>query len=121
MSITFDLFTRWKAGKGFDSDRQALTELGVSHGAAVHWKAGRNADAAVIERMAKDLGENAMLMVALAMKEQSQGASAKTWERFAKQLGAAAAIALALLPFGSVRAEPVHQTLTDAPSIHYAK
>jgi len=102
MSVTFDLFNRWKAAKGFISDRQALTELGVSHGAAVHWKTGRNGDAAVIERMAKDLGENAMLMVALAMKEQSQGESAKTWARFAKQLGAAAAIAMVtLLPLGN--------------------
>ena len=103
MSVTFDLFTRWKAAKGFHSDRQALDELGVSHGAAVHWKNGRNGDAAVIERMAKDLGENAMLMVALAMKEQSQGESAKTWARFAKQLGAAAALALLLLPYGSAK------------------
>lgn len=97
MSITFDLYTRWKATKGFTSDRQALAELGVSHGAAVHWKDGRNGDAAVIEHMAKDLGENAMLMVALAMKEQSKGESAKTWARFAKQLGAAAAVAAVAL------------------------
>lgn len=110
MSITYDLFLRWKAAKGFTSDRQALTALEVSHGAGVHWKAGRNADAAVIEQMARDLGENPMLMVALAMKEQSQGASAKTWARFAKQLGAAAAIAMvALLPLGNAVANALIQ------------
>ncbi|NUO74583.1 MAG: hypothetical protein HOQ32_01075 [Lysobacter sp.] len=100
MSVTFDLFTRWKATKGIESDRQALTALGVSHGAAVHWKAGRNGDAAVIEKMASDLGDNPLLMVALAMKEQSQGDAAKTWARFARQLGAAAALAfVSLLPY----------------------
>lgn len=110
MSITFDLYTRWKALKGFASDRAALAELGVSHGAAVHWKDGRNADAAVIEHMAKDLGENAMLMVALAMKEQSKGESAKTWARFAKQLGAAAALVFVAL-FPSAKASAIATVL----------
>src|SRR5690606_14915181 len=86
-------FDRWKAAKKHSSDRAALAALGVSHGAAVHWKAGRNADADVIERMANDLGENAGALIAQAMAESAKGDAARTWARLAKQLGAAAAVA----------------------------
>src|SRR5690606_6167371 len=93
-------FDRWKAAKKHSSDRAALAALGVSPGAAVHWKAGRNADADVIERMANDLGENAGALIAQAMAESAKGDAARTWARLAKQLGAAAALVLAIaLPY----------------------
>ena len=94
MSTTAELFSRWKAAKGYSSEREALRALRLSPGAAVHWKAGRNADADIIERMAADLGENAGALIAQAMAEQAKGDAAKTWARLAKQLGAAATVAV---------------------------
>lgn len=93
MSTTAALFARWIAAKGYSSERQALKALKLSPGAAVHWKAGRNADADIIEKMARDLDENAGELIALAMAEQAKGEAARTWARLAKQLGAAAAVA----------------------------
>lgn len=96
MSITQTLFERWKVAKGIDSNRAAMRALGLSATANIHWKAGRNADADVIERMANDLGENAGELIAKAMAEQARGEAARTWERIAKQLGAAAVVVLAV-------------------------
>lgn len=111
MSITQTLFDRWKAARGITSNREAMRVLGLSPTANIHWKAGRNADADVIERMANDLGENAGELIARAMAEQAKGDAAKTWARLAKQLGAAAAVVLAVAlpyeaPAASVQAEP---------------
>src|SRR5690606_42006029 len=97
MSTTAALFARWIAAKGYTSERQALKALHLSPGAAVHWKAGRNADADVIEKMAIDLGEDAHALVAQAMAAQAEGASARTWTRIAKRLSPAA-IVLMLAP-----------------------
>jgi Phage related protein. len=118
MSTTADLFARWKAAKGYTSERQALKALRLSPGAAVHWKAGRNADADVIEKMAKDLGENAYALVAQAMAEQAKGPAARTWTRIAKRL---AVTTITLLPVvsGVVQADPGHSG--DARAMYYAK
>lgn len=108
MSITHALFERWKAAKGIDSNRAAMRVLGLSPTANIHWNAGRNADADVIERMANDLGENPGALIAQAMAEQAKGNAARTWERLAKQLGAAAALAavsVALSPAISIAYE----------------
>lgn len=119
MSTTAALFARWIAAKGYTSERQALKALRLSPGAAVHWKAGRNADADVIEKMALDLGENAHALVAQAMAEQAKGPAARTWTRIAKRLAAAAA-AIALLPVvsGPVNADLSHSG--DGQLRHYA-
>src|SRR5690606_5965831 len=68
MSITAELFERWKKARGYTSDRAALLALDVSHGAAVHWRAGRNAEVHIIERMARDLGDDPLQAVARAME-----------------------------------------------------
>lgn len=96
MSITNELFERWKTAKEIDSNRAAMRLLNLSPTANIHWKAGRNADADVIERMAIDLGENPGPLIAKAMAEQAKGPAARTWERLAKQLGAAAVVVLAV-------------------------
>lgn len=118
MSTTADLFARWKAAKGYTSERQALKALRLSPGAAVHWKAGRNADADVIEKMAKDLGENAYALVAQAMAEQAKGPAARTWTRIAKRL---AATAITLLPVVSGVAQDDLSRSGDARAMYYAK
>lgn len=115
MSITQQLFERWKAAKRIESNRAAMRALGLSPTANVHWAAGRNADADVIERMANDLGENAGALIAQAMAESAKGDAARTWARLAKRLGAAAALVLAVaLPYradaatSGTQAEPAH-------------
>ena len=96
MSVTYDLFIKWKDLKKFNSERKALIALGMSSGAAVHWKNGRNADTDIIERMAKDLGENAAMWAAMAMQERCQGEPARAWRRIARQLGATLTILLSV-------------------------
>ena len=51
MNVTVALFDRWKAAKNVESDRAALRLLGLSSGAAVHWRKGREAGADVLERL----------------------------------------------------------------------
>ena len=92
MTATATLFERWKAVRGIQSDRQAMRELGLSPGAAVHWKDGREAGADIIERMAKDIGEDPVKWAALAMAGQTKGEASRAWSRFARKLGAAAAV-----------------------------
>lgn len=101
MSTTNELFTRWKAAKGIQSDREAAARLGVSHGAPHHWRQGRNAGVTVLERMAKDLGEDAVPYYLAAMAEASKDAEDKrTLARMAKKLAASSlALLLALMPY----------------------
>lgn len=97
MSATYTLFTRWRELKGHTSALAACAELGVERQAATYWKDGRNAEAQVIERMAKDLGENATAWVLAAAAEKTRAADEKrTLLRMAKSLGYAAAIFLAV-------------------------
>ena len=97
MSATYDLFTRWKKQKSIPSDNAGALALGVSRASASLWKQGRNADADVIERMAKDIGESPAAWAARAMAEQSKGEAARAWARIARQLGAAAAVLAVVL------------------------
>lgn len=120
MSTTAALFARWIAAKGYTSERQALKALNLSPGAAVHWKAGRNADADVIEKMATDLGENAHALVAQAMAEQAKGPAARTWTRIAKRL-AAAAITLMIVPVAHPAAQAADRHSAGEGTRHYAK
>lgn len=114
-STTYSLFLRWTAKRGYASDRAALADLGVSHGAAQHWKAGKNAGADVIERMALDLGENPGTLIASAMAEQARGDAAKTWARLAKKLaGVGLALAgLSLLPAYPTNSKPLTSKLDN--------
>lgn len=123
MSATNELFQRWKAHKRITTDSDAAKELGTSHGAPHHWKQGRNASAAVIERMAKDLGEDPIPVILQAFAEASRDAAdRKTLGRLARSLGAAC-LALALLPLWlPQRAEAIEiGTSINSPHIHYAK
>lgn len=96
MSATSALFERWKAAKGITSEREAMKRLGLSPGAAQHWKAGRNATVEVIERMCKDLGEDYVLVVMQAFEETATSEpERRVWKKIAKRVGSAA-IALVL-------------------------
>lgn len=99
MSATNDLFTRWKAHKGVGTDSEAARILNVSHGAPHHWRQGRNGSAALIERMAKDLGIDPIPVILQAFAEAARDAEDKrTLGRLARRLGAACLALLALAP-----------------------
>ena len=123
------LFQRWKDAKGFASERQAMQALGLSHGAAVHWKAGREASAEIIERMARDLGEEPIKWAALAMIGQTKGETSRAWSRMARKLGAAAAVACVIVALPHLANEKhaffagisaFFMPLNIGPFIHYA-
>lgn len=108
MSQTWNLFSRWQQERGYASTRQAAMALGVDPSAATLWKNGRNANADVIEHMAKDLGENPAVWTALVMEEQSKGEAARAWGRIARQLSnAAAMVAVMVLAPAVAKAETV--------------
>jgi hypothetical protein len=97
MPVTNNLFNRWKAVKKFPSDRQACLALGLKPQAATYWKAGRNAEADVIEKMAKEIGEEPAAWILAAAAEKTVKAEEKrTLARLARGLGYAAALLLAL-------------------------
>jgi len=102
VSSTYELFSQWKAAKGHKSDNAGAIALGVTRGAVSLWKSGRNADADVIERLAKELGQSPAAWAARAMSEQAKGEAARAWARIAKQLSTAAVLAVvAALPLTS--------------------
>lgn len=124
MSATSELFARWKAHRGIQSDRGAAETLGVSHGAPHHWKNGRNAAPAVIEKMAKDLGEDPTVTILQAFAEAATDAADKrTLGRLARSLGAAV-LALVVLPYvmtHSAAAQGLPGESARQHPIHYAK
>lgn len=106
MSATLELFDRWKALKKITSDRQASATLGLSAGAAAQWRMGRNGSAAVIERMAHDLGEDPIPVILQAFSEASRDAEdRRTLARMAKRLGAACLALFMLAPMVPSSAE----------------
>lgn len=124
MSATNDLFTRWKAHMRLQSDREAAAKLGLSHGAPHLWRTGRNGSAAVIERMAKDLGEDPVPVILQAFAEAARDAEDKrTLGRLARRLGAACVALLALAPWMMPSsANAATEGNEEAPRlIHYAQ
>ncbi|MCZ8317470.1 MAG: hypothetical protein O9303_01405 [Silanimonas sp.] len=112
MTITARLLDRWKEAKGITSDRQAALALGVSHALPAHWRNGKNAHAAIIEGMARDLGHNdreiaAMLFESMAESAHADADSRKTFERLAKKVRTLALTAVAVLASSSFPA-PSH-------------
>lgn len=100
MTATFSLFERWKARKGYGSDSAGAEALGVTRAAVSLWRQGRNGSAAVIERMAKDLGEDPVPVILQAFAEAAKDADDKrTLGKLAKRLGAACVALLALAPW----------------------
>lgn len=96
MSVSYDLFLRWTAHKGLRGDREGMAALGLSHGTAHHWKNGRNAAAHIVERMAKDLGEDPTGHIIAVFQETAKGPDARTLQRMAKRLGYGALVAVSL-------------------------
>ncbi len=114
MTATFRLFERWRASKKIESLRAAADELGVSKQGPTDWKNGHNAKAHVIERMAKDLGEDPVPVIIEALTEAEKDADAKrALQRLAKRFrGTLAATALALVPLLSAGPVSAHSAST---------
>lgn len=100
MSATWELFKRWKARMGHESNNAAASDLGTARQTVQNWKDGRNGDAHFIERMAKDLGEDPVPVILEAFSEAARDAEARrTLQRLAKRFrGPALALALGALP-----------------------
>lgn len=99
MSATFSLFERWKAAKGYATDSAAADGLGVTRAAVSLWRQGRNGNAALVERMAKDLGEDPVPVILQAFAEAARDAEdRKTLGRLARKLGAACLALFVLAP-----------------------
>jgi hypothetical protein len=101
-SVTWSLFERWKKVKALTSDRQACMALGLSHGATVYWKQGKNATADVLERMARDLGHSdqeiaALMFEAMAESQTANADAARTLHRMAKKVSALSLVGLAVV------------------------
>lgn len=117
MSATLAVFRRWKEAKKIESDRAAMGELGLSHGAAVHWKNGKNGDAHMIERMCSDLGEDPVPVILEAFAEAARDASArKALQRLARRYrGTLAALVVAIVPLLSPAPVGAHSGSTVYP------
>lgn len=96
MTVTYSLFVRWMLAKGHTSQREAAKALGVSPMGPSNWKNGHNAAAHVVERMAKDLGEDPTAHIIAVFQETAKGPDARTLQRMAKRLGYGAVLAVAL-------------------------
>lgn len=116
MSVTYSLFVRWMAAKGHTSQREAAKALGVSPMGPSNWKNGHNAAAHIIERMAKDLGEDPTAHIIAVFQETAKGPDVRTLQRMAKRLGYGAVMAAGLL--SSVAAPPVRAQVVDDPGIY---
>lgn len=112
MNVTARLLDRWKEAKGITSDRQAAIALGVSHALPTHWRGGKNAHAAIIEGMARELGHSdreiaSMLFESMAESTHADAESRKTFERLAKKVRTLALATVAVLASSSFPA-PSH-------------
>lgn len=114
MSATWELFERWKASKGFDSNNAAALSLGTTRQTVHNWKEGRNGEAHVIERMCSDLGEDPVPVILQAFAEASRDAQAKrALQRLAKRFrGAGLVAALGALPYLSASPVSAHSAET---------
>lgn len=115
MSITWELFERWKATRDNLSLRDAAKELGVSHTAITFWRDGRNGSASVIERLCKDLGDDFGLRLAEAWAEGARStADKRALQRLAKRFrGAGLAALVAALPLSLPTAANAHSSQTS--------
>ena len=102
MTVTALLLDRWKSVRAITSDRQAAIALGVSHTAIQKWRDAGNATAAIIERMARDLGHTEQEIAVLLFESMAEAANAdadsrRTYERLARKVQALALMAVAVL------------------------
>lgn len=75
-STTWRVYENWKNVKGLTSDRAACSALGLSHGATVYWRSGKNASADVLARMARDLGHSDSAIAGMVLEAAAESSTA---------------------------------------------
>ena len=96
MSVSYDLFCRWKHVQKIGSDNAGALSLGVTRSTVSLWKQGKNAEIHLVEKMAEEIGDDPMTWAAQVMAERSgSDAEQSTWARFARRLAATAPLLLA--------------------------
>lgn len=100
MNTTTELFDRYKASLEVRSDRQAAMRLGVKVQTVSNWRTrGSQAEAATIDAMCSQLGEDPMPWLLRIQAEQGgiESRNGKVWRNVAMRLGVSlSALALAL-------------------------
>lgn len=100
MNTTTELFDRYKASLEVRSDRQAAMRLGVKVQTVSNWRTrGSQAEAATIDAMCKQLGEDPMPWLLRIQAEQggTESPNSQVWRNVAMRLGVPlSALALAL-------------------------
>ncbi len=100
MNTTTELFDRYKASLEVRSDRQAAMRLGVKVQTVSNWRTrGSQAEAATIDTMCRQLGEDPMPWLLRIQAEQGgmDSRNGKVWRNVAMRLGVSlSALALAL-------------------------
>ena len=84
MSATYRLFERFKSHKGFVSNNQAALNLGIVRQTITHWKNGANGEPEIIEKMAKELGEDPIRTILEAFSEAHRGKSQRILKDLSK-------------------------------------
>lgn len=90
MNTTTTLFDRYKAALGVRSDRQAALRLGVKVQTVSNWRTrGSQAEAATIDAMCEQLGEDPMPWLVRVQAEQGgeESRNTRVWRRVALRLG----------------------------------
>ena len=134
MNATNKLLDKWAAMRsaklGAPLKPSAIAhELGLKPGAISNYRAAVSQAAPhIIEKMARDIGENPAGWLALVESERARDAEdRRTWARLARSFGAAATVAaVALLGYGFFD-QSAHETIQSAAilnvvgTMHYAK
>lgn len=128
MSATLQLFEDWKRAMGHATDTAAGAALRVSKQAVHNWRTrDGNAEAHIIERMAKDLDRDPVPVILQAFSEAAKSAeAARSLTRMARRLGAACFALLTLAPL-MMHSSPAaaagggNATSEASHLIHYAK
>ena len=105
MTATLKLLEKWKAAMDITSDNAAAIELGLGRQAVSRWRTeGRNAEAATVARMARDIKQDpaAWIFAVESEKAQKDAASARELIALARRFGYAALLVLMSIPSGQL-------------------
>ena len=117
MNATNKLLDKWWEIRSPASNKAAGLILGVTGNPISNYRAGLSqAEAHVIERMARDIGDDPLKWLALVESERARRpADKKAWAAAARRLGAAAALACVLLTALPAHSAPYGQAEQNQP------
>ncbi len=125
MSHTTELLDKFIKARNLTSDRHAMIALGLSHGAAAHWRQERgHAGVETIAAMCKTTGDDeARYQLLIAADRSKKADERKAWERVLARVASAAACLLFALSTPATNASEIHQDqwVKASQTIHYAK